>query len=102
MSETIDVQAAFREFRLVAAQFCDVVDTAPPLDRFELLSRLYKILPRLIHEGIALPSVSVSDNNSLKEIKQTRMKDVEWTRLYELLKEKTGRLGFILGSIQSD
>ncbi|MFZ3264951.1 MAG: DUF5063 domain-containing protein [Terriglobales bacterium] len=90
MSEPGEIQASFREFTLVAAHFCDVVDSASALDRVELLSRLYEMLPRLISQGIALPSLSWSNDDTRKEIRQTRMKEAEWGQLYELLKEKLG------------
>lgn len=90
MSVPSDIPTAFREFRLVAAEFCDVVDSASSLDRVELLSRLYEILPRLIHQGAALPSLTSSDSADRKEVKQTRMKEAEWERLYQSLKEKLG------------
>lgn len=88
MSIPSDVQTAFREFSLVAAQFCEAVDSASSLDRVGLLSRLYEILPRLIQQGTALPSVPSSDSDDRKEIKLTRMKEAEWGRLYESLKEE--------------
>jgi len=40
MSEPSDIHTAFREFSLVAAEFCDIVDSASALNRVELLSRL--------------------------------------------------------------
>ena len=88
MSELNDVPTAFRDFSLVAAEFCNIVDSTSDLDRVELLSRLYVILPRLIYQGTVLPALSVSDNDTGKEIGQTRMKEAEWGRLYERLKKK--------------
>ncbi len=88
MSEPSDIHTAFREFSLVAAEFCDVVDSASALNRVALLSRLYEILPRLIYQGTRLPAFSVSDNDTDKGIARTRMKEAEWGRLYESLKEK--------------
>ncbi len=88
MSEPSDIHTAFREFSLVAAEFCDVVDSASALNRVALLSRLYEILPRLICQGTRLPDFSVSDNDTDKGIGPTRMKEAEWGRLYESLKEK--------------
>jgi len=85
-----DIHTAFREFNSAASEFCGAVDSASALDRVELLSRLYEILPRLIHQGIGLPSLSWSDGYTREETKQTRMKEAEWWQLYELLKEKLG------------
>jgi hypothetical protein len=85
-----DIHTAFSDFSLVAAQFCEVVDCSPSLDRIQLLSRIYEILPRLIHEGLMLPALSWSDADTQKEIRHTRMKEAEWGRLYQLLQEKLG------------
>src|SRR5271169_2295456 len=90
MSPGSDIESAFREFSCVASQFCAVVDSAPSLDRVELLSRIYEILPRLIHQGIVMPAVSPSAADDPKEIKRTRVKQGEWGQLYESLKEKLG------------
>jgi hypothetical protein len=85
-----DIYAAFSDFSLVAAQFCRVVDSASSLDKLQLLSQIYEILPRLIHQGLMLPALSWSDADIQKEIRRTRMKEAEWGRLYQLLKEKLG------------
>ncbi|MGA2003288.1 MAG: DUF5063 domain-containing protein [Terriglobales bacterium] len=84
------MRTAFREFGLVASEFCSVVDSTPALDRVVLLSRLYEILPRLVHQGVALPSISVNETNAAREIRQTRLNKAEWGGLYELLKAKLG------------
>jgi hypothetical protein len=90
MGPQTDIESAFREFSFVASQFCALVDSAPSLDRVEFLSRIYDVLPQLIHRGIVLPAVSPSDVDDRKEIKRTRMKQEEWGQLYESLKEKLG------------
>jgi hypothetical protein len=84
------VQAAFSDFRSIAAELCAIVDTAPSLDRVVMLSRLYGILPRLIHQAIELPRVSCSDGDTRIEIRKARMKTGDWDRLYQLLKERLG------------
>ena len=90
MGSSRDIESAFREFSFVASQFCAVVESAPSLGRVELLSRIYEILPQLIHQGIVLPAVSPSDLDDREEIKRTRVKQEEWGQLYESLKEKLG------------
>lgn len=90
MGPQIDIESAFKEFSFVASQFCAVVDSAPSLDRVEFLSRIYEVLPRLIHQGIVLPAVSPSDVDDREEIKRTRVKQEEWGQLYDSLKEKLG------------
>ncbi|MGA9473061.1 MAG: DUF5063 domain-containing protein [Terriglobales bacterium] len=85
-----DIESAFREFSLVASQFCTVVDSTPRLERVQLLSRIYEVLPRLIHQGIVLPVVSPTAVDDLEEIKRSRVKQEEWGQLYESLKEKLG------------
>jgi hypothetical protein len=85
-----DIYTAFGQFSAAASEFCRTVDSTSALDRVELLSRIYEILPRLIQQGVVLPALSWSDSDSQKEIKHTRMREPEWGRLYELLKEKLG------------
>ena len=50
MGPQTDIESAFREFSFVASQFCALVDSAPSLDRVEFLSRIYDVLPQLIHQ----------------------------------------------------
>jgi hypothetical protein len=90
MNTPNDISVTFKRFSTVATEFCDVVDSASEVGKVELLSRIYKLLPRLIQEGIALPSLSLSESDTRKEIRKTRMNDAEWGQLYEFLKEKLG------------
>jgi Domain of unknown function (DUF5063) len=83
-------------FSATANQFCSVVDSASGLDRTELLSKLYRILPALIGEAIGLPDVSRDDDDEL-EGKSKRgsflingLSEQEWGKLYNFLKEKLG------------
>jgi hypothetical protein len=90
MNTPNDISVTFKRFSTVATEFCDAVDSASEVGKVELLSRIYKLLPRLIQEGIALPSLSLSESDTRKEIRKTRMNDAEWGQLYEFLKEKLG------------
>lgn len=90
MTEACEIDSIFKRFHSVATEFCDVVDSASSLDRATLLSRLYEVLPRLVHEGIELPTISLSDDDTRNDARKTRMKDAEWGQLYQLLKEKLG------------
>ncbi len=81
-------------FSAIANQFCSVVDSASSLDRTELLSKLYRILPVLISEAIGLPDVS-RDDDELQETTRRGFSvkgliEPEWSELYNFLKEKLG------------
>lgn len=71
-------------------EFCAAVDSVPAIDRIYLLSRIYEILPRLIHQGTTLPDLPCSERDTHKELTRSRMKEAEWGQLYALLKEKLG------------
>jgi hypothetical protein len=84
-------------FASVAREFCSVIDSAPNLDRTELLIEVYRILPQLIGEAIRLPNVELNDDESQEEeIRKSqardrmRLTDAQWGQLYESLKEKLG------------
>ena len=91
MSSSTSITAVFEEFSVVASDLCVVIDSAQGLDRAEFLLRVYGILPRLIQSGIALPSVSCSDDDTdAVTTERVRMNNVEWEQLYGVLKEKLG------------
>lgn len=84
-------------FGLVAQKFCTVVDSAPNLDKVELLLQVYRILPQMIGEAISLPDVELSDTESPEEERRkwavragTRLSEAQWGQLYAFLKEKLG------------
>lgn len=83
-------------FSAIANQFCSVVDSASTLDRAELLSKLYPILPALISKAISLPDVSRDDDDELEEkskrgsFRISGLSEQEWGKLYNFLKEKLG------------
>jgi hypothetical protein len=81
-----DIGLQYRQFSSVALEFCNTIDSASSLEKTELLVRVYEILPRLISQGIGLPSVSPGDES----VKPTpiRLTNEEWRGLYESLKEK--------------
>ena len=87
-------------FGAVAEQFCEVVDAASGMDRIELLTRIYRLLPNLIDEAIKLPKISTDDDDDESdELIQSkprpsgRPNDEEWGQLYNLLKGKLGDWG---------
>ena len=51
-------------FASVAQAFCSVIDTAPTLDRLQLLIQVYKILPQLIGEATSLPVEELDDDDT--------------------------------------
>jgi hypothetical protein len=86
-------------FASVAQEFCSVIDTAPNLDRIELLTQVYGILPRLISKAIDLPNMELSDDESEQEVSRKsqtrarlRLSEEQWVKLYEFLKAKLGDL----------
>ncbi len=88
---------AANRFGSVAQRFCSVVDSAPNLDRTELLVRVYRILPQLINEAIDLPNVELSDDEGQEEERrksqarvQARLSQAQWAQLYAFLREKLG------------
>ncbi len=86
-------------FASVAQQFCNAIDSAPNLDRIELLVQVYKILPQLIGEAMILPKIELSDDESQEEEarkaqarERLRLSEAQWGELYEFLKVKLGDL----------
>jgi len=84
-------------FGSVAQRFCAVVDSAPNLDKLELLVQVYRVLPQLIGEAIGLPNVELSDSESPEEERTksaaragARLSEAQWGQLYAFLKEKLG------------
>src|ERR1700676_5208193 len=85
------------KFGLVAQQYCSFIDSMATTDKTEFLLRLYRVLPELVTEAIRLPQVAFGEDNdeeleaSLRQIRaKTQMKEEEWGRLYNSLKEKLG------------
>jgi hypothetical protein len=86
-------------FASVARQFCNVIDSAPNVDRIELLEQIYRILPQLIGEAMKLPDIHLGeDEGEGEESKESqsrarlRLSDAQWRQLHELLKTKLGDL----------
>jgi formate dehydrogenase maturation protein FdhE len=92
-------------FGAIAQRFCSVVDSAPSIDRIDLLAQIYRILPKLIDEAISLPDVDLSDSDEqIEEIRDQQIEETgeatfsikvrhskqEWERLYNPLNEKLG------------
>jgi Domain of unknown function (DUF5063) len=86
-------------FASVAKEFCNSIDSAPNLDRIELLVQVYRILPHLIGEAIRLPNVELSgdetqdeENKKLQASERLRLNQPQWRQLYDRLKLKLGDL----------
>jgi hypothetical protein len=87
MSVPADNAEAAKRFGLIAHRFCALVDSVPRLDRRELLSQLYRILPQLISEATDLPDVELADDMASSK---SRLSHEQWTQLYDRLKETLG------------
>lgn len=97
MSILPSIEETGHRFGAIAQTFCDVVDSAPDLDRVDLLVRVYRILPRLISEAISLPDVELGHDEGQEEERRksiilatSQLNDARWGQLYSLLKEKLG------------
>jgi len=97
MNVPADNAEAAKRFSLIAQQFCALVDSVPRLDRGELLVRLYRLLPQLISEAIALPNVELGDDGDQAEgtrksapPAKSRLSHEQWTELYNRLRETLG------------
>lgn len=92
-----DNTEAAERFGAVAHEFCSIVDSAPKLDKVELLTAIYVVLPRLINEAIGLPKIETPDEDDAPiepeppSVRQkASMTDEQWGLLYNSLKEKLG------------
>jgi hypothetical protein len=93
-TETNHVEIVNR-FAGIANRFCSVVDSAPKIERADLLFQIYRILPKVIDEAISVPDVTPSDSNdgidgtSQVPVRTKHRQSLEeWSQLYNLLKEK--------------
>jgi hypothetical protein len=92
-----DYSTAADRFGLVARQYCSLVESTVTLDKTEFLLQLYRTIPDLIAEAIRLPEVDFDEDEGIEKearIRQirakTQMKEEEWGRLYNSLKERLG------------
>lgn len=95
MAASDEITQIADRFTLIANQFCSAVDSAPGIDRAELLTKIYRILPALIDAAISLPDVSRDDDDELEGSSRRRSRagwfsEQEWDKLYNFLKEKLG------------
>ena len=71
LHETMKIQSSNAEvadrFRMVAQEFCSLVEAASKKDRTTLLVEIYRVLPRLIHEAMSLPSIKTADEDDEAE-----------------------------------
>lgn len=80
----------FTRFVAIAERFCATVDSAPHLNKEDLVLKIYALLPELIGGAIGLPVVESSDSTHQTNCKQAEMTYRQWNDLYSLLKEKLG------------
>jgi hypothetical protein len=99
MSIPPNITEVANRFASVAEEYCSAIESAPNLDRTELLVQVYGILPRLISEAITLPNVELNDDESQEEESRKwqararlRLSDAQFGQLYETLKVKLGDL----------
>ena len=97
MGTSPDQAEVASRFASVAQRFCGVVDSAPNLERTELLVQVYRILPQLISEAVTLPPMELDDTQTPEDEKRESLARAnvgsrypQWSQLYELLKEKLG------------
>jgi hypothetical protein len=91
MSSVPDNAEVAKQFASVAKTFCDVIESAPNLDRTELLVQAYRILPQLIGHAISLPNVEPNDNESREKLHtKLSLSHAQWSELYQSLKIKLG------------
>jgi len=98
MTSSVDNANIASSFGGIARSFCAVVDSESSLDKGELLTRIYAILPKLIDGAIGLPDVELSDLDDQVErygraaypVNIRRKEQEEWGRLYNSLKAKLG------------
>jgi len=91
MNSVPDNAEVAKQFASVAKKFCDAIDSAPNLDRTQLLVQVYAILPQLISQAISLPRVERNDDESHEKVRtKLRLSHAQWSELYESLKIKLG------------
>jgi hypothetical protein len=91
MSSVPDNAEIAKQFASVAKKFCDAIESAPNLDRTELLVQVYRILPQLISHAISLPRVELNDNESREKLRtKLSLSHAQWSELYQSLKIKLG------------
>lgn len=75
-------------FGVAAKRFCSIVDSASHMDRGEFVSKIYRVLPKLIDQAIEMPDVEGSDKDQRQSA--PRVRHEEWEQLYNSLKAKLG------------
>ena len=76
------------KFAIAARRYCSTVDSTTNRKRAELLLEIYRILPVLIGEAMALPNVELRNNEGESEQPSHRVSHEAWATLYESLKQK--------------
>jgi hypothetical protein len=87
MDSPSDNDELAKRFAGLAEQFCSIVDSAPGIERSELLLQVYRLLPKLISEAMALPPVELSHDRTTVS-RSLRLAHTAESRPYRSLQEK--------------
>jgi hypothetical protein len=89
MDQRLDYVEIAKQFSVTVRRFCKIVESAPTLEKNQLLVQIYQILPELIGQAIHLPDVELSDEEDPNRV-DSRGFHEQWKELFDLLQEKLG------------
>ena len=101
MSGTQDYSDNAKRFAAVVQRYCELVESAPTLDRNTFLLSVYKLLPDVIREAVSLPDTDPWKRNDESDEGEEDFRDDSpgarnheeaSQKIYLLLKEKLGEL----------
>jgi len=93
MEDSTNEIEIIERFAVLVRQFCSVIEDASNLNRAEILSRVYPLLPRLIDQAIAMPRAEEAEETDEVESdevlprKSGSTHEERWS-LFQLLQEK--------------
>jgi uncharacterized protein DUF5063 len=84
---TVDYQQIAKRIGPLAQRYCSIVESARSLERADFLLQVYRTLPEMIREAIALPEIELrgQDNEATEQISRD-----QWFALKDSLKGKFG------------
>lgn len=88
------------EFVAVAKEFCDFVETAPTMERNDVLSRLQKFLPLVYLKGCLLPHCECNDDGLAEDYVTEDQYNSLYNSLHQLFGEKDDYLEVFDDSMQ--
>jgi hypothetical protein len=88
-----DLRIAVVRFKVVAEEFCSIIEAEPTTQRNNLLVRIYRVLPNLLKGAINLPEVPADAGDAEQQFEKqahanVRLTNEEWKQLYDSLKNK--------------